>query len=254
MIPLKTEWHALTDVGAVRKLNEDRYLASDALGLWAVADGMGGMAHGDWAAATAIEALGGLQRCDGLEETLASVASALRGANEQLLAEAELRGQQLGTTAVVLAIRDLQYGLLWVGDSRAYLIRDGQLRRLTRDHSQVQELVDRGLLDADGAARHPLRNVLTRALGVSTPLELDRIEGRLEPDDLLLLCSDGLHGVVDDAEMQTILDRERLDEALPTLVRRCHELGAPDNITVIAISVSESTLIQFAAIDAGVGI
>ncbi|WBH16682.1 PP2C family protein-serine/threonine phosphatase [Sphingomonas radiodurans] len=244
MIPLKTEWYASTDVGAVREVNEDRFLASDDLGLWLVADGMGGMARGDWAATQVIDAVSTLERKDDLPAMLTAAADALHHANEQILAESAAKSAQMGTTAVLLVVRGRSFGIVWVGDSRGYLVRDRRLHRLTRDHSQVQELVDRGLLDDAGAAVHPLRNVLTRAVGVTSPLAVDSVADSLQPDDLLLLCSDGLYGVIGEAEMEAILAREPIASAGPVLIRRCHELGAPDNITMIAVVVAEATLIR----------
>jgi serine/threonine protein phosphatase PrpC len=251
MIPLKTEWHAVTDVGVVRRVNEDRYLASDALGMWAVADGMGGMARGDWAAGMIIEVLSALSYQEDLRRAIDEATAALHQANARILHESSVVGEQMGSTIVLVAVRERQFAVMWVGDSRAYLIRDRRLYPLTRDHSQVQELVDRGVLDAEGAAKHPLRNVLTRAVGVGAQLEPDLAGGMLESDDLLLLCSDGLYGVLGEAEIQTILDREPIEQAGRTMISRCHALGAPDNITLVTLSLSESTLVQFEAIGSG---
>lgn len=246
MIPLRTEWQAKTDLGSVREINEDRYFASDALGLWAIADGMGGMARGDWAASQVVEALAALPRADDLDTMLQRAAAALERANAAIRTESAMRGEQMGTTAVLLVVRERDFGVVWIGDSRAYLVRQGKLHRLTRDHSQVRELVDRGLLDEASAARHPLRNVLTRAIGVADPpLGLEMIRDQLEADDLLLLCSDGLYGVVDEDELETVLNGVRLDALGDALVARCIEGGAPDNITLVALSVTEATLIQF---------
>lgn len=244
MIPLKTEWYASTDVGMVREVNEDRYFVSDHLGLWLVADGMGGMARGDWAATAVIEAVSRMQRHEGLSEMIGAAAEALRAANDRILAESQVRSAQMGTTAVLLVVRGREFGIVWVGDSRAYLLRDRKLHRLTRDHSQVQEMVDRGLIDDAAAAVHPMRHVLTRAVGVAAPLALDTIADKLQPDDLLLLCSDGLYGVIGETELEAILVREPADRAGEILIRRCRELGAPDNITMIAVVAAEATLIR----------
>ena len=245
MIPLKTEWQALTDTGLVREVNEDRYCASDTIGLWAVADGMGGMARGDWAAATLIDALNALPRHEDADAMVSATAEAVQQANRAIVIESAARGAQMGTTVVALIIRERRFTVLWVGDSRAYLRRDGQLHQLTRDHSQVQELIDRGVLDAAAAATHPLRNVITRAVGIGEPLTIDAITDTLLPDDQFLLCSDGLHGVVADAEIDAILARHEARDATRALVDRCHALGAPDNVTLVLVTASESTLIRF---------
>ena len=250
VIPLRTEWQAKTDLGSVREVNEDRYFASDALGLWAIADGMGGMSRGDWAASQVIQALAALPREDDLDAMLRQAAAALEQANAAIRAESAARGEQMGTTAVLLVVRERDFGIVWIGDSRGYLLRHGKLHRLTRDHSQVRELVDRGLLDEASAARHPLRNVLTRAVGVADPpLGLEMVRDRLEPEDLLLLCSDGLYGVVDEAELETVLGSVPLAGLGDALVARCIAGGAPDNITLVAVSATEATLVQFGSGD-----
>ena len=250
MIPIRTEWHATTDVGAVRSVNEDRYFASADLGVWAVADGMGGMSRGDWASGQVVAALETLGRRASVDEMLGDVASALARANDLIFAEAEAQGNRMGTTAVVFVQRDLDFGLAWVGDSRAYLLRAGCLYRLSRDHSQVQEMVDAGLLEEAAAAKHPMRNVLTRAVGVVTPLAVDTVVNRLEPDDMVLLGSDGLYGVIGEGEMQDILTKLPIEAAAQAMLARCHQLGAPDNITFVAVSTFEVTLVQFGALEA----
>ncbi|HUD29709.1 MAG TPA: protein phosphatase 2C domain-containing protein [Novosphingobium sp.] len=246
MIPIRAEWQAVTDVGAVRKHNEDRYFGSDPLGIWVVADGMGGLARGDWASTQVVDAVGALARSEGLDDTLETIRGALETANELILAESESVGKQMGSTAVALVIRERRFGVAWVGDSRAYLLRGGRLYRLTRDHSQVQDLIDHGVLDEAAAATHPLRNVLTRAVGVARPLQMDTMTDTLEDEDLLLLCSDGLYGVIGEQEMETTLARLSFERAAETMLARCHELGAPDNITVVGVSTSEVTLVQYA--------
>jgi len=246
-MPMRTEWRAVTDVGAVRKLNEDRYFASDELGVWIVADGMGGLHGGDWAASQVAEAISALPYSDDLETMLAATSDALISANETILAEAERLGKQMGSTVVVLVVRNHSYGLAWVGDSRAYLLRERQLYRLTRDHSQVQELVDHGVIEQSAAATHPLRNVLTRAVGVARPLVVDTVADAIQDEDLLLLCSDGLYGVMGEEQMEAALLDQPLEQAAQTMVQQCHELGAPDNITLIGVSMAEITLVQFGA-------
>lgn len=245
MIPIRAEWQALTDVGAVRKLNEDRYFASDDLGIWIVADGMGGLERGDWASTQVVEAIAALSYHESLDATVDAIRGALEQANEQILGESETVGKQMGSTAVALVIRGRQFAIAWVGDSRAYLLRAGRLYRLSRDHSQVQELIDHGVIDEAAATTHPLRNVLTRAVGVARPLVMDSMTDTLLDDDLLLLCSDGLYGVIGEQEMEATLSSQPFERAAATMFERCHALGAPDNITVIGVSTSEVTLVQY---------
>ncbi|WP_353229668.1 protein phosphatase 2C domain-containing protein [Novosphingobium sp.] len=240
---MRYEWHAATDVGAVRRINEDSFFTSEELGVWAVADGMGGMARGDWASAQVVACLNALRWQPDLEATIESVVAALVQANTAILTESEAHGARMGTTAVVLVVRDGRFGVAWVGDSRAYLYRHRQLHRLSRDHSQVQEMVDNGIITAAEAETHRMRNVLTRAVGVLPDLAVDTIVDDLAGDDLLLLCSDGLHGVLGEGEMAEVLARAPLAEAAQILIARCHGRGAPDNITLVTVTAEEVTLV-----------
>lgn len=251
MKPIRTQWYAATDIGAVRRVNEDRYFASAENGVWAVADGMGGHARGDWAATQVIDSLVTLPKSEDLDAMIAEVRTKLENANAVILSEAEARGQQMGSTVLVMVVRDHAFGLCWAGDSRAYLLRDGILHRLTRDHSLVQEMVDLGMIKPEEAFTHPKRNVLTRAVGVSEAFEVDTQTYELLPDDVVLLCSDGLHGVLPEAEMAAILNGARADEASRALIDRCHELGAPDNITLVEVSTAEITLVRFGSTSDG---
>ncbi|WP_426166031.1 PP2C family protein-serine/threonine phosphatase [Sandarakinorhabdus sp. DWP1-3-1] len=251
MIPLRTEWQAVTDTGLVRQLNEDRFFASEATGVWAVADGMGGHARGDWAAAAIVDSLAAMAPTDDFDALLATVADTIRSANGRIVAEAAATGSQMGSTIVALVVRDRRFGVIWAGDSRAYLLRNGALHRLSRDHSQVQELVDRDLLTLEGAATHPLRNVLTRAVGVAEPLELDMVTDVLLPDDVFMLCSDGLYGCLSDQEIAAELKRIDADDAIGTMVAHCLERGAPDNVTAITVVATEPTLLHFGSLSAG---
>lgn len=251
MIPLRTEWQAQTDTGLVRQLNEDRYFASEAIGVWAVADGMGGHARGDWASTAVVDGLATVVPVADFDALLATVGDAIRTANGRIVAEAQASGAQMGTTVVALIVRDRRFGVIWAGDSRAYLLRHGELHRLSRDHSQVQELIDRDLLTIEGAATHPLRNVLTRAVGVTEPLDLDMITDTLLPDDVFMLCSDGLYGCMTDAEIAAQLKRSDHDDAIAAMVASCLERGAPDNVTAITVVATEPTLLHFGSLTAG---
>lgn len=240
---MRIEWHAATDVGAVRRINEDSYFTSEEHGLWAVADGMGGMARGDWASAQVVKRLGDVVRGVSLEDTLDQVVRALVAANGAILAESEACGARMGTTAVVLVVDGERFAIAWVGDSRAYLWRQGQLHRLTRDHSQVQDMVDHGVITAAEAETHRMRNVLTRAVGVVPEFAVDTIIDTLAGDDIVLLCSDGLHGVVGETEMAQVLAHNPLVRAAEVLIERCHARGAPDNITLVTVAAEEVTLV-----------
>jgi serine/threonine protein phosphatase PrpC len=151
-------------------------------------------------------------------------------------------GKQMGSTVVSLVIRGPEFIVLWAGDSRAYLYRQGQLIQLTRDHTQVEAMMERGLLTPEEAADHPMKHVLARAVGVQETLEIDGVRDRIESRDIFVLCSDGLSGVVSDAEIAAML-AEHGHAAGDLLVAACLERGAPDNVTVTLVAANEPTLL-----------
>ena len=148
----------------------------------------------------------------------------------------------MGSTFVALVIRDDEFAVLWAGDSRAYVYRDGQLVHLTQDHTQVQAMLDRGLLTPEEALEHPMRHVLARAVGVEEVLQIDAIRDMVEPRDLFLLCSDGLHGLVSDDRIAAILAQSG-SAAAEDLIAECLAGGAPDNVTVTLVAAYEPTLL-----------
>ena len=244
MIPLRLEGMAQTDVGRVRDHNEDCYLALPHAGVWAVADGMGGHERGEWASAAIVEALAQVEADDSFELGIDAAAEAIHAANRRIYAESEATGDRMGSTVVAIVLRERRFGVLWAGDSRAYLLRDGMLYRLTRDHTQVQEMVDRGLLTPEAAKDHPMINALARAVGVRPELELDGVVDEMKAGDIFMLCSDGLYGVVDDEEIARLLTPglARADPAM--LIALCLERGAPDNVTVIIVAATEPTALR----------
>lgn len=226
-----------TDTGCVRERNEDSYSAHPELGLWVVADGMGGVSGGEIASAIAVETI---VREAGQGATLTA---AMQDAHRAILAasDAGKGGHGMGTTAVALRLDGVRYELAWVGDSRAYVLERGQpLRQLTRDHSYVQELLDRGLIDSVQAASHPYRNVITKVLGSleSPEIDADHLSDELRPGDWLLLCTDGLNGELNDAEIGAlILEAEAPEPAARELVTAALERGGHDNVTLILLRV-----------------
>lgn len=244
--PFRIESAARTHQGCVRDHNEDSHVERDGAGLWAVADGMGGHEGGDWASARIVEALGGIAPATDLDAARTAAREAIAEANAAILAEARERGKQMGSTVVALLVADVRYALLWAGDSRAYLLRDGDFTQLSRDHSQVQEMVARGILTPEQAAGHPMGHILSRAVGVQQQVAIDEIEGEVRPGDVFLLCSDGLHGVVEESEIAARLGRAAPGEALDQLIELALAKGAPDNVTAIAIWASEPTLLSIA--------
>lgn len=220
--------------GAVRTHNEDAFVDRPDLGLWAVADGAGGHDAGEIASGMLKEVLDTIPPGLSASELLAQVRLRVAEVHQALRDEAEKRGPRsiIASTLVVLLARDGHFACLWAGDSRVYLLRNGTLAQVTRDHSLVQELVDAGTISADEADGHPRANVITRAVGAAETLELDKVSNRLAAGDRFLLCSDGLNKTLSDAELAELLANpgpaDRLiDEAL---TRR-----ATDNITVVAV-------------------
>ena len=212
------EFGHLTHPGMRRELNEDTYYGDSELALWLVADGMGGHACGEVASALARETIVREIRRG------APLAQAIRTADEEIIRASRRRNDTLpmGTTVVAARVQGNRYEVAWVGDSRAYLWRDGQLAQLSQDHSVVQELVAQGNLTAEQARAHPHRNVVTQALGVTDPAHLNvaTTSGELRPGMQLLLCSDGLTEEVDDRGIARTLAFEdaRAQECVDTLV------------------------------------
>lgn len=224
-----------THVGVVRSLNEDSFLDAPESGVWLVADGMGGESQGDLASRSVVDAMAQAQLAGDLTARAQRAAEILHRVNGELQAEAERHGdgRRIATTvACLLGFDDGRCVCLWAGDSRIYRWRAGRLEQLTRDHSQVQSLVDEHVIDPEQAAVHSMRHVITRAVGALPELELDQRLDRAEPDDLFLLCSDGLHGLVSDGELERMLADGSPEELARALVHLAVSRGAPDNVTV----------------------
>ena len=227
---------ASTHVGKARKVNEDALLDYSQVGLWAVADGVGGAAAGDWASACAVQALGSLGTPSSAAAFLGEVKEALRKANTALRSQAEASGNLIATTIVTLLFFQRHFACVWAGDSRLYLLRDGRLRQISRDHSEVQELVDKGVISPEQARHHPRGNVVTRALGAAETPDLDDVHEPLRESDVFLLCSDGLTKTMDDNEIAVSL-AQPIEHAVESLIQTTLDRGAPDNVTVVAVKV-----------------
>ena len=230
-----------THVGLKRKINEDSVLAEPERGLWAVADGMGGHDAGEVASNMVTDALRCLPAASDLDAFAAQVVAALRQVNGELIdlarSGARDRHATIGTTVVGLAISDGAFRCFWMGDSRAYRLRDGELSRLTRDHSLVQNLIDAGMLTPEEAETHESANLVTRAVGASAEAEVEMVSGDVRPGDRFLLASDGLTRVVRDPELAEELrsapPAQVADKLLDTVLAR----GAPDNVSLVVADV-----------------
>jgi len=236
MVDPRIQCAAATNVGLKRERNEDSYLMRPEAGLWAVADGMGGHGGGDVASLMATTALGAFAVAPTAQERLAAVEAAAEAANREIRAYTESRGGGvMGTTLVVLMIYETHFACLWCGDSRAYLLRRGALRQISRDHSEMQELVDRGVLRPEEVKNWPRRSVVTRALGVVDNVELDLVSDRLAPGDAFLLCSDGLTAHCGDGDIAAALGLADPQAACDGLIALTLQRGASDNVTAIAL-------------------
>lgn len=223
-----------THTGLRREHNEDTYWADAQLGLWLVADGMGGHEHGEVASALARDMV--------VREVLAgrSLAEAIHTADVEIIRHsAERRSERpMGTTVVAVRVKpELDFEVSWVGDSRVYLY-NGQLKQVSRDHSYVQELVDQGAISPEQAKTSPHRNVVTQALGVTQPehLKVETVTGKLHPGSALLLCSDGLTEEVTDAGIAQILAKNlSAQETVDHLILAALDGGGSDNVTVLLV-------------------
>ena len=234
---MRFECASRTNVGLKRKINEDSILAETDRGLWVVADGMGGHEAGEIASAMVTDALCSLPASDDLDEMAAQAVQAIARVNRQLidLAGAAEGKQTIGTTVVGLAIANGSFRCFWMGDSRAYLLRDGAISRVSHDHSLVQNLVDAGMLKPEDAESHENANLITRAVGVAETVEVDIVSGEARPGDQFLLASDGLTRVVPDEEIAAELQRSQPSEAADRLIDLVLDRGAPDNVSLIII-------------------
>jgi protein phosphatase len=239
---MKIRCSGRTDRGRVRPHNEDSLLADQDRGVLAVADGMGGHAAGEVASRLAIETVSELLDTssfepDGLPDLLRrAVSESNHRIGERMRTQPECRG--MGTTLVVLVMHEGRFWIAHVGDSRAYLVRDGAIRQLTSDHSFVNELVRLGMLSREQAARDPRRNVVTRALGSGPHVEPDILEGACREGDLVLLCSDGLNTMLEDQEILAVIEQAGMepDRASEALVDAANGAGGEDNVTVVVAS------------------
>lgn len=247
---LSASTHAgMTDVGLQRPLNEDNWgwgTLAEGVDLFVVADGMGGHECGEVASKLAVETLISVARkrmevqprpsLDAIENILDE---AFQEANNTIKANAESRGNDMGTTTVACLVIDNQIALCAnVGDSRGYLIRGGALHQVTRDHSLVARMVEQGRLRPEEARNHPHSNILLRTVGTERNVDIDIFRVELEPGDRLLLCSDGLWGEVEDSEMQALLNQHADTRACTReLIRAAHLGGGKDNISVVLVSV-----------------
>lgn len=247
------EAHGISDVGCVRHENQDRILIDHALGLYIVADGMGGHRHGEVAAELAIATIryyieSSKDRFDvswpfgyNFDQSIDAnrISTAIRLANRQVWRHAE-QGPEfagMGTTVAAVLINDGQAVVANVGDSRVYLFRQGEISQLTIDDTWIQSFAARGLMAPSDLANHPMRNVLTQAAGSQEAVDVHIEETVLKSGDCLILTSDGCHGMVPDQQVQVLLNESfGLPEKVDRLLAAAKQNGGPDNVSVVVLS------------------
>jgi PPM family protein phosphatase len=235
--PVKVSGFGATHSGRVRPINEDRFLCKPGNGVFAVADGMGGHAHGDIASSAIVQAI---------DETLSSLSSTERvEAFSQSLVEANDRIKDIsavngniviGSTVAGLVVSPTQFFVLWTGDSRVYLLRDGQTKQLTTDHTEAQILLRQGKISEQAAREWPRKNVIVHAIGVNEEPHIEVTRGELRRGDVFLLCTDGLTNHVTDTEIGKLAADRDPKSACVDLIKLALERGGTDNVTVIAVN------------------
>jgi len=228
-----------TDVGKVRANNQDAPIVSEKLRLYGVADGMGGHKGGEVASTSARDDL--LRELEGKTPSVTALSGAIEEVNRQIYHQQEhddaLTG--MGTTLSVLWMSDNFVYIGHVGDSRVYLLRDGEFKQMTLDHSLVEQLVREGVLTEEEAQNHPMRNIITRAIGTDESVEVDVVVEERRKGDLWLACSDGLHGLVDDRQMRDALRQYAPEKAADVLLKAALDAGGRDNVTLVIVHDGE---------------
>ncbi|MCJ2081703.1 PP2C family protein-serine/threonine phosphatase [Methylobacterium sp. J-090] len=233
--PAPIEFGCATHAGKVRSQNEDRYFAAPEFGVFAVADGMGGHEDGALASATLVEALGSIGAAVSAPDLLARLEDRVLRANATLWSLGRARGATIGSTLAVLLTFDSHFACVWSGDSRVYRVRDGAIAQLSRDHTEARDLVEKGILSPEEAKVWPRRNVITKAVGARPDPELELEHGTLVDGDVFILCSDGLVGDVDDAEILACVLANAPQAACDALLAMTLRRDAADNVTVVVL-------------------
>jgi serine/threonine protein phosphatase PrpC len=228
---------ARSHVGRVRKLNEDAFINSTEHGLWAVADGMGGFARGDYASGVVVESLVHFVRQQTLTANIMNLEARL--AEAHLNCRTTFKGEQIGSTVAALFSCGSYCLFLWAGDSRVYRLRANELRQMTMDHTVAQEKCTKGELRPGQVAFHPGAHVLTRAVGVHQTLHLDLHFERVEQSDRFLLCSDGLSNELSAEDIQHCLENKTCAEGVDALIERALDKGGRDNITALLVEADK---------------
>lgn len=233
-----------TDPGRRRRENEDSVAIHPGGHLWAVADGMGGHLHGRFASDTAVRNLNGAYLSGLFEEDVAEINRAITSANRQVYDRARHEGATIGTTVAALYVSGMRASCLWVGDSRVYRYRERRIEQITRDHTQVRHLLETNQITEAEAQHHPMGHVLTRAVGVDPSVRVDVRNLDIAPEDVFLICSDGLTACASEVEIRDAITEFGATRACSRLVEICLERGAPDNVSIVTVACDEVTAVE----------
>ncbi len=239
---LPFESYGVSHKGCVRQLNEDNFLIHPEGGLWLVADGMGGHDAGELASASIVEHMATIGVASSAPDLRARFEDRLSRAHAKIRRISEERGLTIGSTIAALLAMDGSFACLWSGDSRIYLIRDGSMSQISRDHTEVQELLDRGMISPAEAQNWPRRNVITRAVGVSHEIALDFQQGEILPGDIFVLSTDGLTAHVADSEIEAVAISATPEMACQRLLATVLARGGTDNVTIVLVRVGTRRL------------
>ncbi|MEM7027400.1 MAG: protein phosphatase 2C domain-containing protein [Pseudomonadota bacterium] len=231
--------HGISDVGKVRKHNEDSMLVRPEVGMWVVADGMGGHAAGDVASQMIVNSLKKVHEGLSLERFIDDIEDRLLEVNSKLIAKAKESEKRttIGSTVVILITFDKYCLFMWAGDSRLYRLRDKEIRQMTKDHSQVEQYIAKGLISREEAAVHPHGNMITRAVGATDDLYIEMDIQEMKKGDRYLLCSDGLTKHITDFEFQDMMCEGTVEETCKKLIDLTLSRGAGDNVTTILVDI-----------------
>jgi len=244
--PVKWLSASITNVGMVRKINEDAIFSKPDINLWAVADGMGGHEAGDIASNMIVKALDEIERSEHLNNFVEAIESNVQNINDQLLEYSEiiLEGRIVGSTVAILLIKGRVGVCMWAGDSRLYRYRNESLNQISTDHSHVAELIKQGSITIEEAENHPDSNVITRAVGTCENLYVDIDVFDVGVGDTFLLCTDGLYNAVTEGEIAECLQKESLESTAENLVETALNNNAADNVSVVVVKGVRSNVNQ----------
>ncbi len=237
MVDAAFDWQvaSTTHAGKIRNINEDSLMVNDSIPLWAVADGMGGHEAGDLASKMVVDSLDSIAACEHLSDFVDHIEDALLQVNSEILDLSAIKyhGKTMGSTVVLMTVSGVVGICMWAGDSRLYRLREDQLAQISRDHSQVEEMIARGMISRDDADSHPSSNVITRAVGAGDELYIDVAAFNIQEGDTYLLCSDGLYNEVADEDIMTCLNMKYVGQSTTTLLNYALSNGARDNISIV---------------------